>query len=427
MSSSTKKFFPIKQGVACQLKWTWNTVRLMEGTTGCCHRVKTVPLDPNNFDEFHNYPTWVKHRELQLQGIFPDQGCQYCGDIEKAGGTSDRMMHLNMENMYPPELDTDSLATNVTPRIIEVFLNNTCNLSCVYCDESNSSRIANENIKFGYSIPGIPDELREIDKVSRVDHYEKLVDKFFLYLDKNYLTIRRLGVLGGEPFYQKEFTRLMEFVKSKSNPELELNIITNLMVSKKILQEFINDMRTLLSKRKLRMLNITVSLDGDGKSEEYVRYGLDIQKWKENYELLASNKWIHVGVNSTMTSLSIPNMPALLDYIKEVSDKTNRTLNYEFGLVVGHGPMHPAVFGPGFFDAYFEKIISKLPIRNQREESLRDYMIGIKNLIDNSTENVNYQYYLKCILEEYDRRRGTDWKENFPHLVEKLVNLTKSL
>ena len=427
MSSSQKKFFPIKQGVACQLKWTWNTVRLMEGTTSCCHRVKPAPLNLDNFNEFHNYPIWIKHREMQLEGIFPDQGCQYCGDIEKVGGVSDRLMHLNMPNMYPPELDTDPLATKVTPRVIEIFLNNTCNLSCVYCDESNSSRIANENLKFGYSIPGVPDDLKEIGKVSRVENFDKLVDKFFLYLDKNYSSLRRLGVLGGEPFYQKEFTRLMEFINSKSNPDLELNIITNLMISKNKLQEFINNVRYLLSKRKLKFVNITASLDGLGKSEEYVRYGLDIQKWKENYELIASNKWIHLGVNSTITSLSLPNIPFLLDYINEVSNRTNRTLNFEFGLVVGHGPMHPNIFGPGFFDKYLEEIISKLSSRYQRDEVLKDYMKGIKCLLDNSVENLEYQYYLKCILNEYDRRRGTDWKNSFPHLVEKLENLAKPL
>ena len=54
-----------------------------------------------------------------------------------------------------------------------------------------------------------------------------------------------------------------------------------------------------------------------------------------------------------------------------------------------------------------------------------DYISGIKNLVDTSTENLEYQYYLKLTLEEYDRRRGTNWKENFPHLVKKLESLTK--
>ena len=427
MTKPDKKIFPIRKGVACQLKWTWNTISLRSGITQSCHRVVGVPLELDNFDNFHNYPTWIKHRELLLEGIFPDQGCQYCGDIEKAGGTSDRMQMANMENMYPPELDTDPLATHVTPRILEVFLDNTCNLACVYCGDSYSSRIEKENKKFGSDFPGIPQKLKSI-RLPRSDNHEQLTDKFFLYLEKNYSNLRRLHILGGEPFYQKSFPRLIEFVKNNNNPNLELNIVTNLMGKESVIQQFVNDMKKVVAKRKLKRLDITASIDGYGKSEEYVRYGLDIDHWKKNFEMIASNKWIYLSVNSTITSLTIHNMSSLIDYVKSVSIKTGNKINHEFGFVVGHPQLHPKIFGPGLFDKYFEEIIFKLTKlfdKEGKEKAMLDYISGIKNLVDTSTENLEYQYYLKLTLEEYDRRRGTNWKENFPHLVKKLESLTK--
>ena len=33
-------YFPIKQAPACQLKWTWSSLWLTEGTTASCHRCK---------------------------------------------------------------------------------------------------------------------------------------------------------------------------------------------------------------------------------------------------------------------------------------------------------------------------------------------------------------------------------------------------
>ena len=427
MSVSDKKIFPIKQGVACQLKWTWNAISLQSGITQCCHRVRGVPLDVDDFDNFHNYPTWIKHRELQLEGIFPDQGCQYCGDIEKAGGVSDRMQMANMENVYPPELDTEPFATHVTPRILEVFIDNACNLSCVYCSENYSSRIEKENKKFGNDFPGIPKELQTIIN-PRSDKHKELTDKFFLYLEKNYNKLRRLHILGGEPFYQKSFPRLVEFIKNNNNPDLVINIVTNLMGAESVIQKFISDIREVVVKKKIKKLDVTVSLDGYGKSEEYVRYGLDIDHWKKNFEMIASNKWIYLSVNSTITSLSIHNMPSLIDYVESVSMKRGKKINHEFGLVVGHAPLHPKIFGSGFFDNYFEEIIFKLSqqfSQEGKEKGMLDYMTGIKNLIDTSPENLEYQYYLRLSLEEYDRRRGTNWKENFPHLVKKLENLEK--
>ena len=184
------KVFPIKKGVACQLKWTWNTVRLMEATSACCHRVEPIPLNIDDFDNFHNDPVWVSHREMQLQGKFPQQGCQYCERIEAQGGTSDRMLHLNEKNVYPPELDTDPEAVRTTPRILEVFLNNACNMSCIYCDESNSTRIQKENEKFGHIVPGVPfnEELplrNIISVVPRTNRYQEVVEKFFGYLGNN--------------------------------------------------------------------------------------------------------------------------------------------------------------------------------------------------------------------------------------------------
>ena len=422
-----QRVFPITQGVACQYKWTWNTVRLMEGTSACCHRVKPVTLTPDNFKEFHNHPTWLEHRELQLQGIFPDQGCQYCGDIEKMGGVSDRMVQLAVKDVYPMELDSDPLATRVTPRILEVFLDNACNLACMYCDESSSSRIVKENLKFGRSIPGVPDELDCIGtaNITRSIHQKELTEQFFSYLEENYNSLRRLQILGGEPFYQKQFYRLIEFVKSNNNPNLELNVVSNLMISKKILESFIFDMKELVKQRKIRRFDLTASLDGDDKSMEYLRYGLDINQWKENFELLASYRWIYLTVNSVVTSLNIPHMPALFDYITFVSEKYNRPINHEVDMVVGHQVMHPKIFPPGFFDKYFEELLPKMPLRHEREIKNQEFMKSVQDFINNTEENIEHQYYLKLFLEEFDKRRNTSWKDSFPHLVKKLASLTK--
>ena len=62
------KYFPIKKGVACQLKWTWNTIKLQEGTSQSCHRVDPLFLTPENFDNFHNDKKWLEQRKMQLDG-----------------------------------------------------------------------------------------------------------------------------------------------------------------------------------------------------------------------------------------------------------------------------------------------------------------------------------------------------------------------
>lgn len=415
------KSFPLRQGVACQLKWTWNTIRLAEATSACCHHVDPIALDLDDFENFHNYPQWVQHREMQLAGKFPQQGCQYCGDIEAEGGVSDRMLHLEEEDIYPPELDADPVATKVTPRILEVFINNVCNMACIYCDESNSSRIQQENRKFGYRIEGVPFQSNDrniIPIVPRHQEFPEIVDKFFVYLDQAWSTLRRLNVLGGEPFYQREFFRLLEFIEQHNNADLKLTVVTNLMVDPGILQDFIQRMKRCLVSKKIQRLDIMASLDCWGPEQEYVRYGLDLDQWQKNFELLCEHRWIFVNVHNTINALTIKTMPFLLDYINQ--HRQHRKIYHSFGLVQIRPQLHPGIFGPGFFAGDFAKVLERMTGIDIWSQRNREYLQGIIKVIDNHGEDMLQQQYLRLFLDEIDRRRGLDWSSVFPWLAKHL-------
>lgn len=413
---TVSKFFPIKQGVACQLKWTWNTVRLAEATSASCHRVQGVKLTKENFHDLHNHPTWIQHREIQLAGRFPPQGCEYCEQIEKTGGISDRLLHATVPDVYPLELDSEVLATHVTPRILEIFINNRCNLSCIYCDESNSTRIQKENKKFGYSIQGINDSLKIIPRVEFTEDYDQLLESFFSYLESIYPTLRQLHALGGEPFYQKEFFRLIDFLTKRKNPDLEFTVVSNLMVSKQVLAQFVDRMKEILISRGLKKLNITASLDCLGNEQKYLRHGIDLDQWFENFEFLAVHKWIHLTVNNTITSLSIKTMPDLLFYLNRL--RQTRKIHHSFGLVDGRLHLHPGILGPGFFHDDFDKIIALMDTSGDHARQSIEYMKGIQSTLDQRCEDIDSQQYLRLYLDEIDRRRGTDWSSTFPWLAD---------
>jgi len=420
---NTGKTFPIRDGVACPQKWTWNTVRLTEATTACCHRVRPVALTAEDFDNFHNHPTWVEHRRLQLSGKFPQQGCEHCEHIEQQGGLSDRLLHLEDQDLYPPELDHDLHAVHVTPRVLEIFINNSCNMACVYCDESNSSRIQKENKTFGHQVAGIPfnhdkPHLNIIPVAPKTTHYQLLLEKFFSYLAKNYHVLRRLHVLGGEPFYQKEFSRLVNFVCDNHNPNLRLNIVSNLMVSHSVLEKFVEQMKQALIERRISRLDITASIDCWGPEQEYVRYGLDLDQWRRNFEYLCEHKWIYIIINNTITNLTIKTMPDLLDYVNAI--RKNRRVYHAFGLVEGHEPLHPKIMGQDYWSKDFQIILDKMPRGQNYDDKSHDYMKGIAKSVNAYQENPQQQIYLKRYLDEIDRRRQQNWRAVFPWLATKL-------
>ena len=144
----TGRVFPIRNDTACVYKWAWNTFRLYNATSSSCHRVNPVAVPLDKFDDFHNTPEVLNDRQKMLAGKWPGRGCEYCEDVEKQGGVSDRLYHNDIPGLTP--VDFDPLGDQrVTPRIVELYLTNACDLACVYCLPGFSSRINNELKKYG--------------------------------------------------------------------------------------------------------------------------------------------------------------------------------------------------------------------------------------------------------------------------------------
>jgi organic radical activating enzyme len=409
----TKKFFPINTATACQNKWTWSTITLHTAVTNSCHRVQPSELTEDNFNQFHNTEKKLSDRKLMLAGEWPKGGCEYCADIERAGGKSDRQFHSSIPNLYPPELDQDPTAINVTPRIVEVYFNNLCNMSCIYCTDIYSSRIHNENLKFGEFHQGgvlLTNFSNDPDKSSR------LTELFWIWISENYHHIKRLQVLGGEPFYLEQFTRCLDFLESRENPDLEFNVVTNLNLPLEKLKKYIARIKKIVQSRKIKKFDITCSIDCWGPEQEYVRYGLNLEKWKINFEYLVEQKWITLNINQTITGLTIKSMQQLIEFLN-IHRKSRKIQQYL--LTVGKVPyLDPGIFGPGFFDDDFKKILSIMPRETQDQENSYQTLAGVHLEYNNNSRDVEKIQDLKIFLTETDRRRGCDWKKTFPWLEE---------
>jgi len=411
--------FPIKTKTACQLKWTWSTLYLNDGTTSSCHRVGRHPIPLENFEDFHNTPEKIDQRQVMLRGEWPqplpymskDEGCRYCEKIENAGGQSDRQYHLQIPGLIPKELEQDPAATVVTPRILEVFLSNTCNLSCTYCGPKNSSKIQLENVKHGeFNKNGLTLPVLDIDRNDNQDY----VRAFFQWLEKNYLHLRRLHLLGGEPLYQKEFFQCMDFFKTHSNKDLEFNIVTNLMLDTEKLKTLLEQWKEMLVKKHIKRFDITVSLDCWGPEQEYARHGLKLDTIESNMNLLLAQKWLYLNINSTLSPLTLKRFPELIAKIN--SWKKIKKLNHHFQTVFSPEHHNPDIFGADFWSQDFERALAMMPDSDWQETSSKNYLLGIYKQIQKSCVKPEMILQLHTHLDELDRRRGTNWKELFPYL-----------
>lgn len=416
-----KKFFPINTATSCQLKWNWSTISLLNGSTSSCHRVDSDWITVDTFDTFHNTPKKLEDRRTMLAGQWPKGGCEYCQQIESAGGSSDRMFHLAIPNMAPPELEVDPIATSVTPRIVEVYFDNVCNMSCIYCCDGFSSKIQQENITYGrFEKNGVV-----LDNVAKhVPDLEALTSKFWQWMEQHSTEIRRFNVLGGEPFYQKQLDRCLDFLATHHNPELEFSIISNLMVPSSRFKNYINQIHQLVKDGHIARFDLTASIDCFGKEQEYVRFGLDIQQWKENFEYLVAQDWVTLNINQTLSGLTIKTTPDLLKYINVL--RANREIGHYFSTTVEtHKCLHPEIFGSGFFDNDFKEIFSNMPDITWQQKEARKYMAGIQLQINAKSRDQQKIDQLETLLNEIDSRRNLDWKSTFPWLIKELTHVVQ--
>jgi hypothetical protein len=412
----SQKVFPIKTATACQLKWTHSTVFLTSLTTASCHRVNRFKFDLDSFN-FHNTPEKIRARKLMLEGQWPGQGCEHCKHIEDVGGVSDRILHLDFPGITaPPELETDLTAVHVTPRILEIYFSNVCNLKCTYCGPYFSSQINQENMKFGdfnknnviiksYSIP---------------EEYTEATEKMFKWLDQNIHSLNKLLVLGGEPFIQKETQSLLDFLKDKELPDLDLVIFSNLTIEPTKFKKQIDQLAECSN--NLHQINIIGSIDCWGDQAEYVRQGLDLSWFEQNFEYILYNTNFILNINSTLGPLTIPTMPVLVEKINTWSK--HRTVYWSLMKTGGSPFFHPTIFGPKLLELGYQQAIDKFnALGDPDKENYKEYFKGIALEMQHSQPDYQLQKQLKTYLLELDRRRNTDYTKTFPTIAELLKDI----
>ena len=407
--------FPIDTATACQSKWTWSTIFLNTLSTASCHRVIPMPLDLENFDNFHNTPKKLADRKLMLNGQWPTGGCEYCKDIEDAGGWSDRQHNLDIRGLTPVELETDPTATRVSPRIVEIFAQNTCNLACIYCTGGLSSKIEQENKKYGsFRSGGVSIPVITIPTAATQEYF----NRFISWIDKNVQKLVRLHLLGGETFIQHELMNsVLTVLENKPNPNLELCVFSNLNVPDKYWDLYIGRIKDLQSRGHIRCFDLTASIDCWGPEQQYVRSGLNLQKFEQRFAWASEQgPWLRLNVNQTVTSMTIKTMPELIEKIKYYSKHKHIGHYFQFYSDTGYS-QHPKIFAWDLWKDDAERILAAMPTDTVDQREAIPRMQGLISLLKQHTTNdMNEIKKLHIYLDELDRRRSTNWRELFSYL-----------
>ena len=439
----------------CMAKWNQSTIHLGAGTTHSCHhpsphKIPLVEIE-NNPSALHNTNFKKQQRKLMLEGERPSE-CDYCWRAEDAthGDSeffSDRITKSS-ESWARPDLEKLSNSPwdqDVYPKYLEISFDTLCNFKCMYCSPEFSTTWKQEIQQHGpYNLTGISlhslDYLKESGRMPiQVGADNPYIDAFWKWWPEAAKHLHVFRVTGGEPLMSKQVYKLLDYLIENPQPQLEFNINSNLDVPPELFEKFIAKMKIIQETKAVKVFKLYTSNEAHGKQAEYIRFGLNYDRWLKNcHRVLSEIPDSHLTVMAAFNILSIPSFKKFMDdiiemkhmytiqpirkhpvsldvpYIRWPQFLAPWVISSDFLPLVEDIVTHmyknihhmnwPPLCGKGFFDYEINRFERLFYV-------IRDEMISLGK--DSSKLNFLRSQFAEYIIE-YDKRRGTNFVETFP-------------
>jgi organic radical activating enzyme len=433
----------------CFAKWKQVTLHLHNGHNHSCHHPKThqTPLEElkNNPSALHNTEYKKQQQQLMLEGKRPGE-CDYCWRVEdnnKSGVYSDRYLKSKNNIWARPYKDEilKNKTNNINPSYLEVSFSNACNFKCSYCSPEISSKWMEEIKQYGaYPTSG---QFNNIDwiklqgkfPIPEKDH-NPYVEAFWKWWPELYPDLKVLRVTGGEPLMTKHTFKILDYVLENPRTELELNVNSNLCVPDNLIDNLINYLKRIYDKKCVKTFNIFTSCEAHGKKADYIRHGLDYNKWLDTCDrLLSELPELKITVMSTYNALSVTSYQDFLKDALAIRSKHNtpeRRTPFDVDIPYLRYPAHQSIFIlTKDYLKYIEDQVTFL--YKNKQHSDWNPLVGngfygheinglkrIYHLLENFSNDemkitTNRKDFIKFV-DEHDRRRGTNFLRTFPEM-----------
>ncbi|WP_448203914.1 twitch domain-containing radical SAM protein [Azospirillum sp. sgz302134] len=265
---------PAPGGTWCVLPWLHLFVSEMGHFHPCCMALggpETINRDedqtpyvasaPGAIETAWNSGFMKRLRTDMLEGRRP-AACARCFRDEDLGMHSHRLMSNAMFGEHVAGALAATGADGTSPssliRSVDLRLGNVCNLRCRMCSPRSSKALIPEFAR----LHGLVEDDPRLVKLKRIDWYAR--PEFREAFEACAPSVERLHFAGGEPLIAEEMFGFLEhLVETGLAPGITLGYVTNLTV----LPE-----RVFALWPHFKRLSITVSLDGVGTTNSYIRH-----------------------------------------------------------------------------------------------------------------------------------------------------------
>lgn len=363
----------------CSAAWTDINLDFSARTVRHCCKSSLLESFPENLTiEFLNNSAGIKKIRKQLLNGELAGGCNICWSNYEKTGTAYR----DFKNTWKTKEDV-----SYEIKYIEIFLENICDMSCIYCDPQGSSKIASE-LKI---------------KNTKNEKIEEDLNIFVLFLENlaKEQKVINLNFLGGEVTYSKSFFRFVEQLLENnilSNTNIIFSVLSNGNSSTSSMKKMINLLDRLPESWKIV---IGLSIESSGEIAEKVRYGLSWQKFTDNLKIYYNHSKVQsLIISPTLSVFTVKTFP---DFIKELTEIVDYKKESKL-VIIGNFIEFPEVLNPMYADKKYKTdiadlkdfILSTNTVRNKQEFanflSKLELMVGSRELnlkeIDNFIERM---------------------------------------
>ena len=446
----TRMIDPVSESF-CGAKWYNATIWLGHGGTTSCHHPPAHQIDleeiKTNPSAIHNTRHKKKMREMMQEGTRPKE-CEYCWKIEDMGKDADGnepVSDRTYKTVIYEDSDLDRIATldpqfDVNLKTLEIAFDRTCQLACSYCNPAFSSTWV-KDIRTNGGYQGIKSDARGhfIDDAPYAEPFDQgednpYVDAFWRWWPELSSELEEIRVTGGEPLMTPSIYKLFDWFKETDDPnkhKMRLAINSNLMAKEPLLNKFID------ATQHIDHFHVYTSCEAYGPQAEYIRDGLEWDIWTSQFERFATEaRYEGVHMMMTINALCLDTITEFWDWSLSMKRKYGHHVpGISVNILRFPSFQSPLTLPDNLRKMYHDEISEWLdnvrkkgetdkngvellqPWEQDQISRLIEYLDVVKTPHRNTAEQHLLHHDFKVFYEQYDSRRGFDFRKTFPRLT----------
>ena len=309
---------------------------------------------------------------------------------------------------------------------MEIAFDRTCQFACSYCNPAFSTTWVKDIRNNGGYANLVSDgrnhftHSHDSSQLYKLDEVNPYIEAFFQWWESDlHRTLKELRITGGEPLMSGYTWRLIDWFKEhRGQSKTRLAINSNLGFERDKLERLLDATQGI-------ELDLYTSNESWGRHAMYIRDGLDWNEWVGNLVyLLDGGKLRGLHVMCTINAICLLSLRDLLEMIVRLKQQYGKdAINFSLNILRFPSFQSPLILPLAMREEYAQELI-RFAHANSTEVHEFEYnqvsrLVDYLHTPEQDPQALQIlQRDFKNFYQQYDQRRGLDFKYTFPLLAD---------